>query len=34
MALVSAAIFASGVAARVVTGSSYQAVDLGTKAAW
>jgi two-component system, LytTR family, sensor kinase len=29
MALVSAAIFASGVAARVVTGSSYQAVDLG-----
>ena len=29
MALVSAAIFAAGVAARVVTGSSYQAVDLG-----
>lgn len=29
MALVSAAIFASGVAARAVTGSSYQAVDLG-----
>src|ERR1700693_2572318 len=29
MALVSAAIFASGVAARVVPGSSYQAVDLG-----
>jgi len=29
MALVSAAIFASGVAARVVTRNSYQAVDLG-----
>ena len=29
MALVCAAIFGSGVAARVVTGSAYQAVDLG-----
>ncbi len=29
MALVSAVIFASGVLVRVVTGSSYQAVDLG-----